>query len=302
MAFAYDPRMSLLPTRGIGHTGIAVSRLGLGGAWLGSVSDSQGEATQAVAAALDAGITCIDTDASYDDGKALPRLGHALAELDRPRASYVLSSKVGTHPDRPQDYSADATRWTIDDALQTLGTEHLDLAFIHDPQDIDAPLAPGAALDTLVQLKDEGVIRAVGLGCREHEYHQRAIATGKLDALITFKDYTLLDQSSAADLFPLAVERGVGVILGSPLDMGQFAGDPALIQDERAQAMHDWAAAHGRSIRDFALQFALAQPAVDCVLVGPATAEQVRQCVDSATTAIPDALWEAFHSRFGVRA
>ena len=96
-----------------------------------------------------------------------------------------------------------------------------------------ASLAPGQALDTLLEMKAEGVVRHIGAGVRSHEFHRELIETGHIDIILTFLDYTLLSQSAAETTLPLARQHDVGIILASPLGMGSLTGVEPDLETER---------------------------------------------------------------------
>ena len=73
-------------------------------------------------------------------------------------------------------------------------------------------------------MKEEGIVRNVGFGMRPLDFHVRAIETGKVDLVLTFMDYTLLSQTAADVLFPVAQEHDTGIILASVQGMGLLAG------------------------------------------------------------------------------
>jgi aryl-alcohol dehydrogenase-like predicted oxidoreductase len=160
-------------------------------------------------------------------------------------------------------------------------------------------LAPGRALPELLRMKEEGVVRHIGLGARDHEFHRCAIETGQMEILLTYLDYTLLDQSVAGTTLPLCRERGVGVILASPLGMGRLAG-PEPQGDPRAHAMWAWCRDRGISIRHLAMQFCMAAPIDGIVIYGPANRRQVEEGYEAATTPVPDEVWREFRAEFGV--
>ena len=294
--------MPALPMRTLGRSGIRTPALGLGGAHVGrgNISDDEGIAT--IHRALELGLTFFDTSPLY--GHSERRYGMALGGV--PRDSYYLETKIGTHPGRRFDYSADATRWSVDNSMSLLGVDYLDSVLIHDPKDIEDPLGEGRCLDVLCDLKDQGVIKNVGLGCRQHHFHLRAIETGRIDLVLTFLDYTLLKQTAAQDIMPAARANEVGMILGSVLAFGTMAGpDPRTIERKhvdipRAHAMWQWCERRGYSIRDLALQFALAAPAESIVVVGAKTVDELDADYTSATRDIPEPIWTEFCHEFDV--
>ena len=195
-------------------------------------------------------------------------------------------------------------------SLKHLRTDYLDAVLIHDPSDMESVLAPGRALDTLVEMKAEGYVRHIGAGVRSHEFHRELIETGHIDIILTFLDYTLLSQSVAETTLPLAREHDVGIILASPLGMGSLTGEEPNVADERrrnpdaepkAYAMWQWCQARGVNIRHLAMQFCLAAPIDGVVMFGPADTSQIEDGYEAATAEIPPEIWEAFAAEFGVR-
>ena len=81
-------------------------------------------------------------------------------------------------------------------------------------------VAKGGALDELQRMREEGLIHFIGLGVRQHEFHEIAIRTGVVDVILTYLDYTLLNQSASQTLMPIAKENDIGIIYGSPIAMG----------------------------------------------------------------------------------
>ena len=181
---------------------------------------------------------------------------------------------------------------------------------IHDPSDIEAPLQSGACLDELLKMKDEGLLDHIGIGVRQHDFHKRAIETGHIDIVLTYLDYTLLSQSAAETTLPLAKKNDVGIILASARGMGALAGpEPDDEQEERrypgkkpmAHGIWTWCNEHDVNIRQLALHFCLAADIDGMVMAGPATQQQVEEVIEAAKTPVPEDVWQAFETEFGVR-
>ncbi len=300
--------MAGLETRRMGRTEMTPASLGLGAAWLDQRSER--ETIEAIHRAIDLGINYIDT---YPKGQE-DRWGKALEGGLRQKV--YLQAKVSP-PDEggKKDFSAEATRLSVVNSLKLLKTDYLDSVLIHDPFDIEDPLAPGHALDELIKMKEEGFIRHLGLGVRQHEFHRRAIETGHIDIILTFLDYTLLDQSVAQTTLPLAREHDIGIILASPMGMGTLTGEEPNREDElrrarkgdpdakpQAHDMWKWCQARGVNIRHLAVQFCLAAPVDGIVMFGPANKQQVEEGHEAATAHIPPDVWHDFESEFGVTA
>ncbi len=291
-----------LETRRMGRTEMKPNALALGAAWLPGKPDA--EVIGAIRRAVELGINYLDT---YP-GHAEHLWGEALS--GGLREKIYLQAKVGTHPERRKDFSADGTRWSVTNSLKDLRTDYLDAVLIHDPIDMESVLDKGRALDTLVEMKAEGLIRNIGAGVRSHEFHRELIETGHIDIILTFLDYTLLSQTVAKTTLPLAREHDVGIILASPLGMGNLTGAEPNLEDERrrnpdaepkAHAMWRWCQEHGVNIRHLAMQFCLAAPIEGVVMFGPADKAQVEDGYEAATADIPEQLWEAFEAEFGIQ-
>ena len=291
-----------LETRRMGRTEMRPNALALGAAWMWQNPDA--EVIEAIRRGIELGINYIDT---YP-GHAEHLWGEALS--DGLREKVYLQAKVGTHPERRKDFSADGTRWSVTNSLESLRTDVLDSVLIHDPIDMESVLAPGCALDTLLEMKSEGRIRHIGAGVRSHEFHKELIETGHIDIILTFLDYTLLSQSVSETTLPLAREHDVGIILASPLGMGSLTGAEPNVEEERrrnpnaepkAYAMWKWCQEHEVNIRHLAMQFCLAAPIEGVVMFGPADKAQVEDGYEAATADISEDVWEAFETEFGIK-
>ncbi|WP_122619489.1 aldo/keto reductase [Streptomyces sp. Tu 4128] len=315
-------------------TSLLPGRLGLGTAPLGSmfrdVSDEEAAAT--VDAAWDHGIRYYDTAPFYGAGLAEIRLGDALA--GRPRDSYVLSSKVGRvildevenpatrelgekgglfEHGRPNklvhDWTADATKRSIEDSLRRLRTDRLDIVWVHDvSQDFHGDewlavyeSARTGAFRVLQQLRDEGVIKAWGLGVNRVEPIELTLELDepKPDAFLLAGRYTLLDHDRALQrLLPTAADQDVSLVVGGPYSSGILAGGthfeyqdaPAHIVEKVAR-IKELAGLHGVSIKAAALQFSLAHPAAAAVIPGATRPSRIAEDVAALDETVPAAFW-----------
>ena len=176
--------------------------------------------------------------------------------------------------------------------------------------DIVDPLAPGNALEELLRMKEEGKVRHIGIGARSAEVHRRAIATGKIELVLTYLEYNLLTQAADAELFPLCREQDVGVILASPLAMGLLTGAEPTPQDEqrkirdttepRAHRMWRWCRDRDVDIRHLAIQYCMAAPVDGFVLPGQASVDEVRTSFEAGTVIVSGEVWGEFGEEFGI--
>jgi D-threo-aldose 1-dehydrogenase len=309
-----------LPTVPLGRSGLRVSVLGLGTAPLGNlfapVPEPDADAT--VRAALDAGVTYLDTAPHYGLGLAERRLGRMLA--GRPRDSFVLSTKVGrllrplgegetADPEgfagvgpgkRVWDLSGDGVRRSLEESLERLGLDRVDVVFLHDPDEHERE-AYEQAFPALIELREQGVVRAVGAGMNQAEMLTRFVRDLDIDVVLVAGRWSLLDQRAAAELLPACAERGVAVVVGGVFNSGLLAdprpgatfdyapAPPELV--ERARRLAAACARHGVPLRAAALAFAAGHPAVTSVLVGARTAAEVADAAAMHAVPVPDELW-----------
>lgn len=302
-----------------------VTRIGFGGAAIGGLFApvAEGDALAAVRAAWDGGIRYFDTAPHYGVGMSEERLGRFLRE--RPRADFTVSTKVGRllvpsegpPPDgiegfygtpartRVRDYSRDGVRRSLEESLERLGLDRIDVALIHDPDD-HVEQAIGQAYPALRELRDQGVVGAIGVGMNQTPALTRFVRETDLDCVLVAGRYTLLDRSGADELLPLCAERGVAVIAGGVFNSGLLAdprpgatfdyGAAARPVLDRALRMKEICERHGTPLRAAAIQFTGAHPAVATVLLGGRSAAEVTDGLRMAALPIPAGLWDELRS------
>ena len=287
-----------LPLRRLGRTELEVTCLGMGGAGVGRGDVTDDEAIEAVHRAIDLGINYLDTAPLY--GESERRVGLALA--DGWREKIYLATKIGTHPEWRGDFSASGTRRSVENSLRLLGTDCLDVCLVHDPDSMDPVVAKDGAFDELQRMREEGLLKFIGLGVRQHEFHKIAIETGVVDVILTYLDYTLLSQTANDWLLPLAAENDIGVINGSPIAMGLLSGiEPDISAErmhldtsdaEKAHRLWQWSTDNDLNVLNLAIQFCFHQPKIAMSLTGSRNATEVEQNFAAATTPVSDDVWE----------
>jgi D-threo-aldose 1-dehydrogenase len=289
-------------------------RLGLGTAPLGGLYDAVDDET--ARAALDRawslGIRVFDTAPYYGSGLAERRLGAALR--GRPRGEFVVSTKVGRllrpgdsgadgwHGAPPLeayfDFSYDAALRSLDESLERLGLDRVDIALVHDPDDhYDEALA--GAFRALARLREEGVVRAIGVGMNQTGMLCRFAREADPDCFLVAGRYTVLDRDAADELLPLCEERGIAVLVGGVFNSGVLAGGdtfdyapapPGVL--ERTAGLREICAHWDVPLAAAAVQFPLRHPAVECVLVGCRSAAEVEQDARLIDVELSPALWQ----------
>ena len=304
--------------------------LGFGAAGIGNLYRAMDDdvAAATMAAGWDAGIRYFDTAPHYGLGLAERRVGAFLST--KPREEFVISTKVGRILEpvpnstgakdtegfdvpaatvRRWDPSEAGIRRSIEDSLERTGLANIDIAYLHDPDVYDLQAGIKQALPALVRLREEGLVKAIGVGANSADALRDCVLGSDLDIIMLAGRYSLLEQPAAADLMPLCLELGVGVanvgvynsgLLARPVvpDDANYNYAPAPVEIlARAKALAACCDEFGVELPAAALQFAVSHPAVCTVVVGASNARQITETAARMAAAIPAELWSALVSR-----
>lgn len=294
--------------------------LGLGGGPLGGLFRHvpEADAVAAVERAWERGLRLFDVAPLYGHGRAERLVGRVLRAQDRD--AFVLSTKVGRllRPARAPagasdfadadpgvtpvfDFSSDGVRRSLEESLERLGLDRIDVAFIHDPEEhLDQAIAE--AQPALAQLRDEGLLAAVGVGTNHASTLARFARETDIDCALLAGRLTLLERSGAREALPLCAERGIAVVAGGVFNSGILA-DPSAsptydyapadeARRRRVAGLRDVCEAHGVPLAAAAIQFPLRHPAVAAVVVGVRSPAEVDADVDAFETPIDESLWD----------
>ena len=309
-------------------------RLGQGGAPLAGSSGirvTDQVALETLENAWNAGMRYYDTSPWYGLGLSERRFGMELHR--KPKSDYEISTKIGriltAAPEAPKtawadpdsfdyryDYSAEATRRSVEDSLQRLGVSSIDVAFIHDlsPDNPDfsgsdyedyMTQAIKGAMPELTKMREKGMIKAWGMGVNTLDPILRCNEAADADLHLAACQYTLMDhEESLAKLFPSCDERGISIVVGSPLNNGFLAGFdrynysgniPDGFKEKRAR-MEAIAKSHGTDLRTAALHFCAAPETVSSVIPGANKPNQPAENVKSMKKELPVDLWAELKS------
>ncbi|MTD13361.1 aldo/keto reductase [Nakamurella sp. YIM 132087] len=276
---------------------IRLPRFGLGAAPFGGAyrAVDQAEADGAVRAALELGMTLLDTSPHYGDTRSETVLGRALAGI--PRQDYLLATKVGRYGDAGWDFSAGRVRRSVQESLDRLGVDRLDLVQCHDIDWGDEGQVRDEALPVLRELAAAGVVGAIGVTGYRLDVLERVALAEQVDTVMAYCTYQLQDRRLAPVAARLSA-AGIGVMNAAPLAMGALtaAGPPAwhpagaeiLAAIGRAARV---CAETGVDIASVALGFAGTAPAgINCTVVGAESAELVRRTVAALRTVVDPGL------------
>jgi D-threo-aldose 1-dehydrogenase len=323
--------MTGISKRKFGRVGFMVTDMGFGAAPIGNFLRpiSEEESAAMINRAWDAGMRYFDTAPYYGHGLSEARVGQNLRW--RPREEFVISTKVGRvlKPARRKDidfkpwvdglpfksaydYSYDGTMRSYEDSLQRLGLESIDIFFIHDAdvfthgpemQKVYFKQAMDGCYRALIALREQGAVKAIGVGVNNWEVMLDFMKQGDFDTLLVAGRYTLIEQDTLDELLPLCERRNTAIVIGGGFNGGilatgavpgakwNYAPAPDHIM-EKVKKIEAVCAAHKVPLAAAALQFLLAHPAVASHVPGTRTVAQMEQNIALVSHPIPKDFWQ----------
>ena len=310
----------------IGTTSLEVTSLGFGTASLAGSMEAvkTSDARALIPHALDHGLNYVDTAPFYGFGRSEHLVGDAIRHR---RDDIILSTKVGRllaphfgEYDPPNgwrnpypfvdvfDYSHDGIMRSYEDSLQRLGTNRIDILYVHDIgtythgeknaehwRDLEK-----SGYRALEELKSSGAISAIGLGVNENQVLMDAFEIGDWDVFLLAGRYTLLEQTALSPLLEKCLQRETSVVIGGPFNSGVLVGGTSWDYAEAPKEIFEAVSKLEAVCQKFdvplpaaALQFPLAHPAVCATIPGPRTTAEFDQIMEWWSLKIPAALWGA---------
>jgi aryl-alcohol dehydrogenase-like predicted oxidoreductase len=283
-------------------------------------TQDRNECAKIVQRAVEAGINVIDTADIYSDGESEVIVGSALG---RRRDEILVASKCfWPMSDRDPNARGGSRRWILaacEDTLARLGSDYLDIYYLHKPDpatDLDESL--GAMSD----LVHQGKVRMVGLSTFPADYiveaAWKAARRSHVMPKVEQPPYSILNRHIERNVLPACDRHGLGVMVWGPLNSGYLTGKysrdapppagsrftrratprrafdtsrPEVIRKlEIVEALRELAAEAGMPLTHLALAFAVEHPAVTCAIIGPRTHEQLEQLLPAANVQLDDGL------------
>jgi D-threo-aldose 1-dehydrogenase len=251
---------------------------------------------------IDSPVNFLDTAAAYGNGESEKRIGEVLRELGGVPPGYVVATKADRDLSTG-DFSGEQMRRSVERSLELLGMDKLPLVYLHDPEhaSYEDIMAPGGAVEVLVDLKEEGVIEHLGVAGGPIGLMIRYLETGTFEAVITHNRYTLINRT-AEPLLNKAAELSVPLLNAAPYGSGILAKGPDVYARyayhdapqeliETVRAMSEVCAEYDISLATAALQFSMRDSRVVSTIVGLSRPERVQQTIDLATHPVPEELW-----------
>jgi D-threo-aldose 1-dehydrogenase len=245
------------------------------------------------------------------------RIMNPFVKKPEPRQDVVSPGFAGGFPHAPRfDYSYDGAMRSIEHSMLRMGLDRLDIVLIHDcdvwthgPEEAEPRFkeAMAGAYLALDKLRSEKVVKAIGFGINEADTCVKFATAGDFDVAMMAGRYTLIDQTGLREFLPLAQQKKMGVMLAGVFNSGilatgsqsgakyDYAAAPAEVL-AKVKKIEKVCEAHKTTIRQAALQFAMAHPSVVSIVLGAVAPEEVKQNVHDSSVVIPSALWSDLKS------
>ena len=288
---------------------LCITNICFGTSALGNMPETYGyevdpsEAEETIQAIFQSPVNFMDTSRNYGMGRSEQLIGNVLKKIGGKPINFVLATKI----DRDMNtdvLDADATKRSFDESIQTLGTDQIDILHLHDPEhckDVKDITKPGGALDTLFKIKDEGLVKLVGLAMGDIDLMEKIIPNWPFDVLINHNRYTLLNRQ-ADKLFDLAYEKGIKIFNAAPFCGGILAKGTSktkrlVYQDVTEKALLPIVEIE-KICNQFdiplgaaALQFSIRDKRISTTIIGITKTERISQIKEWATIPIPQEAW-----------
>jgi D-threo-aldose 1-dehydrogenase len=306
-----------MQSKTLGRTGLSVSIVGVGTAFLGmsNLNPQAGSYEELVAnldeeigiqtihAGIEAGCTLIDTAALYGGGRSESMIGRALAARPDLAAKVIVTTKVGRTLEG-SDFSYDAVLRSIEASQRRLGIERFKVVYIHDAMGIpwDEVMGKRGALAALRALQTQGIVEYIGTASDDPKTNTPYIETGEFDAAVVPRAWSLINQLAAERILPAAVQHNVGIVIATPLERGLLATGPipgAYYFDRNySQACQDHVGkiqalcqAHNIPLVAVALQWCVRHPQIAATIPGARFPQEAVENARAADYPIPESFW-----------
>ena len=303
-----------LPRKRLGKTGVEVTTVGIGTAWIGLQTLMDGTtdryldedlAVRTLHAALEAGVRLIDTAALYLNSRSEQLVARALRERPDLAAGVIVETKCCHLPDH-SDFSYDGAMRSVEGSLRRLDVQRIELLYIHDPPQDAFPQVMGhaGALQALRRLQANGVVGHVGVASNNPDDNAPYVETGEFEMAVVPDAYSLLSQVALERIFPAAQRFGMGIVVATPLERGILATGVAGMGEHyarrfspevlrRVEQMEAVCGEFGVTLVATALQFVTRHPVVATTIPGARIPEEARQNALAGAEPIPEALWQS---------
>lgn len=295
--------------RQIANTQMYVPKFGFGSAPIANMYSDipDAQAIETIQYAIQVGINFIDTAPHYGAGLSEERIGLALKGLKRD--DYIIQTKIGRiigeNGRRVHDFSHDGVMQSLEASLKRLDIDYVDSLLIHDPDEI----APSTqyiiheTYPTLAKLKQEGVVRAIGVGVNRPNMLLELNDSTEFDCFLLAGRYTLLEQK-ALDALNTFQSKGISILAGGVFNSGilatgtrsgvpphfqyEIASSAIIEQVQKIEAVCD---TYDVILPAAAIQFVAKHPAITSLVIGMDSKEQIDAALAYSRQSIPKEFW-----------
>ena len=298
----------------LGRTDLSVSKICFGTSSLGDMPGTYGydvsedRARDTVRAIFSGPVNFIDTSRIYGLGRSEERIGDVIRERRGLPRGFVLSTKLDRDPETNR-FDASQARRSLEESLRALELDRIDLLHLHDPEHADSlETTTGAegALPELFRMKEEGLVKAVGLAAGTVGVMMPLLRDWNFDAMITHNRFTLANRNAEA-MINFANSKGIAVLNAAPYAGGVLAKGsdsyPRYVYQEASEELLDpirrietICSKHGVPPGAVALQFSMRDERVTSTICGVSKPERVAQTLDWARWPVPQAVWDELAS------
>ena len=299
-----------MQTRVLGRTGLPVSVLGLGAAYIGlpGPEEPRDEAEvqrgkETIWAAVESGCRLIDSAAGYGRGGSERLIAQAFCERPDLAADVLVTTKVGHLPGHDGTY--DMAMRCVEGSMERLGVERFPLLYIHDPMDLplDLVMSERGTLGALRTLQKRGLLDYVGVAANDPVTNATYLETGEFDAAVVPEAWSLINRLAEERIFPAAERHGTGLVIATPLEVGLLAvgaRETATFPRRRfspevlahVRQLETICERHGVSLAAAALQYAVQHPTIAAVILGARNPQEARASAAAMQEPIPAAFWD----------
>ena len=306
-----------MQTKTLGRTGLPISIVGIGTAFLG-MSNLNPQASgyeelvanldeelgiQTIHAGIEAGCTLIDTAALYGGGRSETIIGRALAARPDLAAKVTVTTKVGRTL-QGYDFSYDGILRSIEASQRRLGLDRFKVVYIHDAMGVpwETIMGKQGALAALRSLQDQGIVEYIGTAADDPKTNTPYIESGEFDAAVVPRAWSLLNLLAAERILPAAVKHNVGPVIATPLERGLLATGPipgAYYFDrnysqecqEHVGKIQALCQAHNIPLVAASLQWCVRHPQIAATIPGARFPQEAVENAQAAIFPIPESFW-----------
>jgi D-threo-aldose 1-dehydrogenase len=298
----------------LGRTDLSVSRICFGTSSLGDMPGTYGygvsesRARETVRSIFSGPVNFLDTSRIYGFGRSEERIGDVIRERRGLPEGFVLSTKLDRDAETNR-FDASQARRSLEESLRALGLDYIDLLHLHDPEhadSLDATTGAQGALPELFKMKEEGLVKAVGLAAGRVDVMMPLLHDWDFDATITHNRFTLVNRNAEA-MISFAHSKGIAVLNAAPYAGGVLAKGsdsyPRYVYQEASEDVLDpirrietICAKHSVPPGAVALQFSMRDERITSTICGVSKPERVAQTLEWALCPVPEAVWDELAS------